>query len=153
MTVLQSIWIHGTAAQTQDLLNPGLSKAFRHPYGIEFLATTESSNWFNFAVPSPVIISDRRMKIDGVMLAFQSTQAFVSNVEVYDAADRIAHHDNLTLSVANNPFQRFAINDDPNHSVVSGISIRVGVTFQPILDATPPSFGTVLFFAAGADFT
>ena len=105
-----------------------------------------TSNWFHFAIPTSVIVDDRRLRVGSVMLVFRtaSADAFVQHIHVYDGDVKIAVHNDVNLS-GNIGWKRF---DVPNHPPVKlGIGISIGVGFGvEMMDHH------MEFIAAGCDF-
>ncbi len=137
-------WIHGHSMQIEypdRILN-----LWRAGFSVSFDGKPGTSNWLHFAIPTPVIINDVRMRASSVMLIFKtgSVDAFVRDVHVYDGATRIAVHDNVNLS-KDQPFTRFVIPDTPQMSLGLGISIGVGFGVESMNHHME-------FFSAGCDF-
>ena len=105
-----------------------------------------SQNWFHFAVPTPVIVSGRRLKVGSVMLRFRtgSNDAFVRDVHVYDGERKIAQHNDINLH-GDNLFKRFDVPGNP--PVQWGLGISIGVGF-----GVEPSSHRMEFISAGCDF-
>jgi len=105
-----------------------------------------TNNWFHFAVPTPVIINDRRMQVDSVMLIFKtgSVDAFIRDVHVYDGPWRIAVFDLINLS-GDQPLVRLVLPGAP--PIGQGLGISVGVGF-----GVEAMDHTMEFYSAGCDF-
>ena len=73
-----------------------------------------TTNWFHFALPTPVIVNNDRKVLGPCMLRFQtgSTNAVVRDVYIYDGEVRIAAHDGVNLS-GSQPFRRFGVAHAP----------------------------------------
>ncbi len=138
-------WIHGHSMQIEypdrivDIRRAGFYARLEGKPGTE--------NWFHFAIPTPVIIDDVRLRIDAAMLRFAtgSVDAFVRDVHVYDGETRIAVFDDVYLS-ENNGFAKFALPERPEVRWGIGISIGVGFGVE-MMDHT------MNFISAGCDFT
>jgi hypothetical protein len=104
-------------------------------------------NWFHFAIPTPVIINDVRLRADAVFLCFQtgSADAIVRDVHVYDGIGKIAEHTDVNLT-RENWYHRFEIPTRPE--VWQGIGISIGVTF-----GVEAMNHWMEFVSAGCDFT
>src|SRR5262249_19095091 len=61
-TLPQASWIHGTSVQVEytDRVNAILRRGF-HTY---INGRGGSTNWFHYAIPTPVIVSGRRLRIE-----------------------------------------------------------------------------------------
>ncbi len=137
-------WIHGHSMQIE--YPDQLASQWRAGFSITVEGKPGTNNWFHFAIPTPVIINDVRLRADSVMLSFRtsSVDAIVRDVHVYDGSTVIAAHNNIKLT-KENLFVRLMIPDRPEIWVALGISIGV-------------SFGVEMmdhhmeFIAAGCDF-
>lgn len=139
-------WIHGHSMQIE--YPDRIVSQWRAGFSITVEGKRGTNNWFHFAIPTPVIIDDVRLRADKVMLRFRtgSIDAVVRNVHVYDGERLIAEHDNLTLS-KENPFAEFVVPDRP--LIFWGLGISIGVSFG--FDEQKDHH--MDFFAAGCDFT
>jgi len=138
-------WIHGHSMQVE--YPDRIASEWRAGFGITVEGKPGTTNWFHFAIPTPVIIDDVRLRADKVMLRFRtgSVDAVVRNVHVYDGERLIAEHNNLTLS-KENPFAEFVVPDRP--LIFWGLGISIGVGFGvEMMDHHMD------FIAAGCDFT
>jgi len=105
-----------------------------------------TTNWFHFAIPTPVIINDVRLQIDSVLLIFKtgSIDAVVRDVHVYDGARRIAVFDLVNLT-GDQPLVRLVLPGAP--AVGQGLGISVGVGF-----GVEAMDHTMEFYSVGCDF-
>jgi hypothetical protein len=119
-------WIHGHSMQIE--YPDRLVSQRRAGFSFTVEGKPGTINWFHFAIPTPVIINDVRLRADSVMLCFRtgSVDAIVRDVHVYDGNNLIAVHDNVRLS-KENLFVRLMIPDRPEMWLALGISI--GVSF------------------------
>lgn len=142
--ISHTMWTHGTSMNVQfpDRLN----KMVRAGWGIDLESPAGSENWFHFAIPTPVVVSDRRLRVGSVLVDFEtgSTEAVVNHVHVWDARRRIAEHNNLNL-FGQVGVRRFEVPDSP--PVWEGIGVSIGVGF-----GVEPYSRQMKFFSAGADF-
>lgn len=139
-----SSWIHGHSMHIE--YPDRISSVKRTGFSIQIdNATRSGSNWFHFAVPTPVIVNTKRLKVGSVMLRFNTgSGALVNHVHVYDGEKRIARHENVNLS-GKNMLKRFDVPGHPSVNWGLGISIHVSFT----LDS--PS-NKMEFFSVGCDF-
>jgi hypothetical protein len=137
-------WIHGHSMQIE--YPDRLVSQWRAGFSINIEGKSGTTNWFHFAIPTPVIINDVRLKVDSVMLRFTtgSLDAFVQNVHVYDGEILIAAHNNLNFSLSN-ALARFGVSNRP--AVQFGLGISIGVGFG--VEAMDHHMD---FIAAGCDF-
>jgi subtilisin family serine protease len=141
-TLIHASWIHGCAV---DVEFPERLASMRR-MGFYSLCDGQpnSFNWFHFAIPTPVIVDARRLRLDSVMLFFYTdADVAVTNVHVWDGDVRLQAYDGLSLSGAH-PFERFDVLDRP---VRWGICVSVGVRFG---GAAQPH--RIAFVSAGGDF-
>jgi hypothetical protein len=103
------------------------------------------TNWFHFAIPTPVIVADKRAKLHSVILKFVTSQekVFVSNVHIFDGPNRIAAYDQVRLH-GDHGFERFEVRATPE--VQWGVGISIAVSF------VEGSESWIEFMTAGADF-
>ncbi|MCK6627302.1 MAG: tyrosinase family protein [Anaerolineae bacterium] len=142
----QTTWIHGHSMQIEfpDRVN----LVWRAGYFIRVGGRQTTENWFHFAIPTPVIVNDRRLRADAVLLRFRtnSDSAFVHAVHVYDGENRIAAHENLRLSPRTWSLQRLDVPNNPE--IRWGIGISIGVRFQ----GTTTNDNLIEFSSAGSEF-
>jgi hypothetical protein len=107
--IAQAQWIHGHAIQAEQ---PEHSTVRR--LGFYARVNGSGSQWFHFAVPTPVIVADYRLKIGSIVIRYRTGSADVriKAVHIYDGETRIASHDGLSLTSTNWDAHRF---DVPNH--------------------------------------
>ena len=142
--IAHAMWIHGHTMQIE--YPDRVASERRTGFSINIEGKPNSTNWFHFAIPTPVIVNDVRLRADSVMLRFKtySADAWVRDVHVYDGETRIAVHDKVNLS-KDHLFERFYIPDRPE--VLWGIGISIGVACGvEMMDHH------MEFFAAGCDF-
>jgi hypothetical protein len=142
----QAMWIHGHSMQIEAL--DRVQSVGRTGSLIRIEGRQNTDNWFHFAIPTPVIVNDRRLRAGSVSLRFRtsSDNAFVHAVHIYDGESRIAAQDNLRLSPRAWSFQPFDIPNDPE--IRWGLGISIGVRFQ----GANPTDNRVEFSSAGGEF-
>jgi hypothetical protein len=137
-------WIHGHSMQIQypDVL----ASVVRLGYYILVEGKPGTTNWFHFAIPTPVIVNDVRLRPDSVILRFTtgSIDAFVTNVHVWDGETLLIAYNDLNLSLSN-PVARFPVPSKPLMQFGLGISIGVGFGVEAMDHH-------MQFVAAGCDF-
>ncbi|WP_425587166.1 DUF6623 family protein [Streptomyces violaceusniger] len=134
------MWTHGHAVQTE---NP--SWAVRRTGNAGHIARTGEQGWCHFAIPTPVIVSDRRLRIDSALLRFfTGEQATIDAVHIWDGDNRIAIHENLSLRGANR-VERFQVPDQPEIRWGVGVSVHLAFGVD-----SPGAWAD--FNSAGADF-
>ena len=155
---LQAMWVHGHSA-TIELNNLGRGpgedvggrpwtaiEGLRVGWGVEYRCQDNSSYWFHFAVPTPVIDDGVRARLRRVMLLFTAgTGVTLSAVHVWDGPNRVFTQDGLAIGGTNvsliNGRNSFAL---PDREVLWGIGVSVLFHF-----ADP---GNVTLHTAGVDF-
>jgi hypothetical protein len=138
-------WTHGHSMQIEYPDRIPYQRRTGMSFDLEGQPGTD--NWFHFAIPTPVIINDVRLRADWVMLTFRtfSPDAFVAHVHVYDGGARIAQHDNVNLSMEQ-PFVRLEVPNRPLVNSALGISLGVGFGVEAMDHHME-------FVAAGCDFS
>lgn len=146
MALEKAMWAHGHSMIIE--YPQRIKKEWRAGFYIRIVGLQNQTNWFHFAIPTPVIVNNNRLRVDSVLLRFRSksTRADVTNVHVYDGEKKIASHDGLNLSPSSWGMQRFDI--PGNHDVRWGIGISIGVRFSGSTDGQ----NTMEFASAGCDF-
>jgi hypothetical protein len=136
-------WIHGLSMQIE--FPDRIISERRAGYSITVDNKSGFTNWYHFAIPTPVFINDIRMRVDSVMLRFRtgSVDAIVRDVHVYDGEKLIAAHNGVNLT-RDNLFTRFVVPDTPLLQWGIGISIGVGFGVEMMSHRME-------FIAAGAD--
>jgi len=146
MSLAKAMWAHGHSMVIE--YPDRIKSEWKAGFFYRVVGKPGTTNWFHFAIPTPVIVSDNRLAIDSVMIRFRSnsTNADITNVHVYDGEKKIASHDGLDLSPSDWNWPRF---DVPGHpEILWGVGISIGVRFN----GTTDSQNTMEFSSVGADF-
>jgi hypothetical protein len=111
------------------------------------VGVANTTNWYHFAIPTAVIVSDRRLVYARAMLRFLTggTSAVVRDVHLYDGSARLVAHQAVNLS-GSQPFAVFGVPHKP--PVFWGASISVGVQ----TGAGTAAQRRMDFISAGIDF-
>jgi len=145
MALAHAMWTHGHSMQIEY---PDRVDSVRRagPF-VQVLAHGGSENWFHFAIPTPVIVDDSRLKADSVLVRFKcgSGDVSVGAVHVYDGEGRIAEHNNLNLHPADWDVERFQVPGRPEIQWGVGISINVACGVESMSHE-------IDFASAGCDF-
>ena len=143
-----ALWVHGTSVH-QDTQGFYINE-LRAGWGAEFQSTGYA--WFQFAIPTPVILADKRAILNKVFVLYKAERgARVTALHLWDGPTKGQRWDNLNLSGDHSA----AIDNEnswlPNAVPMSwGLGISVGVDFgQSSLAGVPK----ITFSAAGADFS
>jgi hypothetical protein len=145
MALAHAMWVHGHSMQIE--YPDRLSSIKRRGMYIRVEGKSGMSNWFHFAIPTPVIVNDNRLRADSVMVRFRtgSVDAFVKAIHVWDGERRIATHDNLGLAPTRWEWPRFDVPGTPKIRWGLGISIGVGFGVEGMSHRME-------FSSAGCDF-
>lgn len=147
MSTKQAMWVQGTSVQAEregyfiSKSRPGWGAVFK----------TQGTEWFHFAIPTPVIFGGHDSTIQKVFVLYKTgLGAKIEALHIYDGANRIQIFDDLNLEGdhshgidANNVWQ---IN--PVH-IKYGLGLSASVNFG---QATPAGVPEITFISAGADF-
>lgn len=139
----QAMWLHGHSMEIE--VPDALVRVWRAGFYIEVEGKPNTDNWFHFAIPTKVIVNDRRLRIGSVMLLFEtlSNDAIVRDVHIFDGDTRIVAHNGVNHT-GNAGFVRF---DALGHPPVRwGVGISIGVHF-----GNGPGARMMRFKAAGCD--
>lgn len=139
-----AMWIHGHSMQIEYPSN--IASTWRAGFYIRVEGKRNTTNWFHFAIPTPVIVNDKRLRADSAMLLFRtmSSNAIVQHVHIYDGDKKISQHSNINLTGNIGP-KRFDIAGHPK--VKWGIGISIGVKF-----GNSSGSRRMEFISAGCDF-
>lgn len=155
---LQAMWVHGHSA-TIELSHLGRGsgevvggrqwteiEGLRVGWGVVYRCQDNSSYWFHFAIPTPVLVDGIRTRLRRVMVLFTAEAGVtLSGVHVWDGPNEVFAQDGLAIGGANvglidgrNAF------DLPDVEVFWGIGVSIQFHFA---DA-----GSVTLHTAGVDF-
>ena len=149
LKLAHAMWVHGHGMQIEYPERLDVQK--RMGFYFQIKGKPFTSNWFHFAIPTPVIVDSKRLIVGSVMVRLRTGPgASVHAVHIYDGETKIAAHDGLNLSPQGNfVFPRF---DVPTHPYIKwGLGISVGVKFGDAANL-PPNKLLVELSAAGCDF-
>ena len=141
-SLVHASWTHGHSSRVEhpQLLDEDRPFGFYHMYR----GKPNTRNWFHFAIPTPVIVNNRRLALDSIMLLFWTDPSVhVHGVHVWDANSILKRYDGLNLT-GSHWFERF---DVLNNRVRFGIGVSVGVNF-----GTGDDPKRILFGSCGGDF-
>lgn len=143
--IAEASWVHGTSIQIE--LPENIEFVRRFGFFTRIIGRPNTTNWFHFAIPTPVIVNNVRKTFGPCMLRFSTggAAALVRDVHLYDGEVRVVAHNNVNLS-GSQPFTRFGVAHAPK--VLWGVGISIGVTFGGGTAANR----TMDFISAGCDF-
>lgn len=149
LKIAHAMWVHGHSMEIE--YPERLSEQARKGFYVSTRGMPFTSNWFHFAIPTPVIVDGNRLLVGSVMIRFRTgPSASVHAVHIYDGEEKIVAHDSLALSPQGSfIFSRF---DVPTHPAIKwGLGISIGVKFGDGANL-PPNKLLVEISAAGCDF-
>lgn len=125
--IAQATWIHGTSIQVE--FPERLERITRAGFYTYLYGKPNTRNWFHFAIPTPVIVNSKRLKIVCAILRFRtlSTNAIVKHIHIYDGYTKIAAHNNINLT-GNQWFAKYGVAHKPR--INWGLGISIGVEFK-----------------------
>jgi hypothetical protein len=157
---LEARWVPGYVAQPQvvgpdyllNISNIGWSDivGLREGFGVTFRGRGGRFNWFHFAIPTPVITRDSRVRLRQVFVLYRiDTWALIRGVLVWDGPGRrVAVYDNLANTGDHQWWldsqNTFIANNPANPMIYLGVGVSVGIEFG--------SDANVKFTSVGADF-
>ncbi len=140
--------MHGTAVQPERE-GYHINKA-RAGYGARFSST--GSEWFHFAIPTPVIAAGHDSILQQAFVLYKTTMtAHITAVHIYDGRNLVHKLEPLNLSGDHGgalDAQTF-LSMPANLHVKFGLGISIAVVFG---NATPNGVPTIEFVSAGGDF-
>jgi hypothetical protein len=140
-----AMWTHGTSLLVE--VEGNVESIMRYGFFTRVIGKANTTNWYHFAIPTPVIVSNTRLSFARAMLRFITggPSAVVRDVHVFDGSARLIAHQSVNVS-GNQPFAVFGVPHKPPVYWGSGISIGVqtgsGTALQRRMD----------FISAGIDF-
>ena len=143
VTLAHAMWIHGTSVH-EEFTNR-LKYMRRLGYYSLFEGKPGTTNWFHFAIPTPVIVNGKRLRLDSVLLTFSANaDVWVTNVHIFDGHQKIEEFNNLAMT-GTHWWERF---DVLNKYVRRGVGVSIGVKFGT--DESKSHY--ILFVSGGGDF-
>ena len=141
----QAMWAHGTDLHVE--VDANVESVVRFGFFTRVVGRPNTTNWYHFAIPTPVIVKGNRLAICRAMLRLVTggTSAVVRDVHIYDGSSRIAAHQAVNLS-GNQLFAVFGVHHKPD--VFWGTGISIGVT----TGAGTATERRMDFISAGIDF-
>lgn len=148
LKLAHAMWAHGNGMQIE--YPDRIDSIWRAGFYIRVKGKPFTSNWFHFAIPTPVIVDGKRLRVGSVMVRFRTGPgASIHAIHIYDGETKIAAHDGLNLSSNSFVWPRF---DVPTHPLIKwGLGISIGVTFGDGANL-PDNKLRVEISSAGCDF-
>jgi hypothetical protein len=167
-SIKMATWIHGNAARAEmptvaeahdgagshfllnhQIIIPAVGNI---PAQAIFQGPRQGTNWFHFALTTPVIIDDVRPTLLRCFVLFNAVSAKVMQMDLFDGSFRFAQLPNMgqvggnALDIAN----AFAFTPSAPTTVNFGLGISVKVDF--FFDTSTQRDCSIWFGAVGADF-
>ncbi len=122
--IAHAMWTHGTDLHVE--VDADVESIQRFGFFTRVVGRPDTTNWYHFAVPTPVIVDGNRLAFARAMLRLVTggPDAVVRDVHVYDGSSRIAAHQAVNLS-GSLPFAVFGVPHKPDVSWGAGISVGV----------------------------
>ncbi|MCC5947981.1 MAG: matrixin family metalloprotease [Nitriliruptoraceae bacterium] len=146
VTLRHAAWIHGTGVQVE--VDDNVESIRRYGFYTRIIGKPNTTNWYHFAIPTPVIVAGSRLNWHRALLRFVtgSTSTVVRDVHVYDGSSRIIAHQAVNLG-GSNAMAVFGVPHKP--PVYWGAGISIGVT----TGAGTASERRIDLISGGVDFT
>lgn len=145
MATNYTMWTHGTSVQVEDPNR--IISILRQGFGTTIRVRTGGDSWFHFTIPTPAIVSDRRLRIARVLLEFAATASHaVDEVHVHDGNTPIDNYQGLNLH--GQIYREYQVRNAPE--VQRGLSIKV--SRGPGEPAPQGEQHWIFFISAGAVF-
>lgn len=152
----QAMWVPGYVAQVEI---PGSTRlrqvngvpwsdltGLRYGFGTVFRGVGGQGNWFHFAIPSPVITDDKRVRLDRVFVLFNAEAgARVESAHIWDGPNNVRRYDGLSVTGTHGS----AI-DGSNTWLGGGGAVLWGIGISLFVRFTNDA--NIHFTTAGADF-
>jgi hypothetical protein len=149
MSKLQAFWVHGTSVQAErEGYFIGKQRA---RYGARF--RTHGEEWFNFAIPTPVILDGQRSSLKKVFVLYdmEGTAAKIIKIHIYDGSKLIKAIENLSLGGSHSE----QIDQDNSWIVAPAPQMKYGLGLSVLVDFGKPTQAgvpVIKFTTVGADF-
>jgi hypothetical protein len=147
MMAKHALWIHGHAVRAQRE-GYALSKAY---LGWGAVYKTHGGEWFQFAIPTPVIVGGIDTTLQKVFVLFKTSgTAKITAVHLWDGPTKIQAFNGLGRSGDHSGKL-----DNDNSWTVNPVHIKWGLGISVYVDFGPPSqigVPEIAFASAGADF-
>lgn len=130
MGIAHAMWTHGHSVTIEQF---GSIQAVNYlGFIAELVGKPNHYVWVHYAIPTPVIVSDKRLKADKVLIRYRTEpgdNTHVTNVHVYDAEKQIGAFGGLGPSTA---FVTSESNIDHKPEVFWGIGVSIRIQFSSL---------------------
>lgn len=147
MPIKAAIWAHGHGMEPEragawlNTSRPGWGAIFR---------TGGGSHWFHCHFNIPVILDDKRLKLQKAFVMFEAkNNAKVKALHIYDGRNKIFGVDNLSVTGDHSS----ALDAQNSWIVNPPIELKFGLGFSVLVEFAggTPDIPEILFTSAGAD--
>jgi hypothetical protein len=173
MSIVYASWVHGNTAVVEfkeklvahdnhlctidDI--PAYCGYINRGDGATFYGEFNTSNWFHFTIPTPVIIDNKRLKVAKIFLLYNCGYnnyetnpdgTRLKSIHLWDGQQRIKEFNNLNYSgfYNNSITSEYCWEITPPLSVYFGLNIATEVEFI----GNYSKYHKIKFISAGADF-
>jgi len=151
MSKKYAMWVHGHAVQPEKE-GYHISKQFAGG-GATF--RTYGAQYFHFAIPTPVLVANARVKLEKVFVFYKTTgTAKIRLIDVMEVGWRSqrVHEGYLSGDHSRSIDSHNSWSVSPPHEMRFGLGITIRVEFGDADSANPGEVPSIHFTAAGADF-
>lgn len=142
MALAHAMWTHGHSVQVEY---PGKGTVELKGFSSKYMSSGAAlPNWLHFAIPTPVIINDKRVRVGSVLIRLRTGGGgVVKAIHVYDGEKKLTEKNNLNLKPKQWDVPRVDVSGTPE--VMWGVGISILVDFSA-------DDRWVEFSAVGCDF-
>ena len=125
MSLKHAAWIHGTSVHFEN--QSWAARALRRGFFTTVTPSNEAHiGWVHFAIPTPVIVNNERLKAKSVMIRFTTgSHASIGAVHVWDGETTIYIRNQVSYKADGRGFVRDVIPNQPEVKWGTNISILV----------------------------
>jgi len=156
MTLAHAMWIHGNSLQVEGAPDPlGVVRTgFSARCAVPHIHTESWSYWFHFAIPTPVIVDNKRLRVGSVLVRFRTLNTLITAIHVYDGENKIAVKEWSGLRTWDRKWSSEKVEVPGNPEILWGLGISILVEFPApdILHFEHFDAQEIEFSAAGCDF-
>lgn len=146
-----AMWVSGHQVVSED---PGLSIE-RRGWGatVSFPAESGRQYWFHFAIPTPVVVADRRVNLTTVWVLFNTrSRTEIKRIDTWDGPKPIGRDELNRHGDHSGTYDSMNRVDIRHAGMQLGLGVSVWVRVVDGPPGGPIELPQILFTAAGADF-
>lgn len=142
-----TFWVHGHSAEIEY---PAIAQIDRKGSRIRIQGTQHTTNWLHFAVPTPVIVDNYRMRPDYIQVRYKTSGGVtIGRVDVYDGEQKITSHENPEIKW-DEIEHRYYINVPVDIAFDETVKYGIGVSIELKFDWLNSQ---IEFASAGCEFS